>query len=117
MRREFQCFSVLEGTSMATSTIPLATKFQELAGRWRDATEFLSSPADMINDPAYREIVAMGGPVVPLILAELKIRPDFWFAALREITGEDPVPPEARGDVRAMADAWLEWGRLHEPRG
>jgi hypothetical protein len=102
---------------MATSTLPLATKFQELAGRWKDATEFLSSPADMINDPAYREIIAMGGPVIPLILTELKMRPDFWFAALREITGEDPVPPEARGDVRAMSDAWLKWGRLHEPRG
>ena len=28
------------------------------------------------------------------------------------ITGENPVPPEAAGKVRQMADAWVEWGKL-----
>jgi hypothetical protein len=88
--------------------------FAELASRWRADTEFLSSPAAMAKHPAYREIIAMGEPAVPLILAELEARPDFWFAALREITGEDPVPPEARGNVKAMTRAWLEWGRQEE---
>jgi hypothetical protein len=67
----------------------------------------------MADHPAYREIISMGKPVVPLILAELEERPDYWFAALRAITGEDPVPNEARGNVRAMTGAWLAWGRVH----
>ena len=60
----------------------------------------------------------MGGPVV-LILAELKnaTRLLVCVRLQRRSLSEDPVPPEARGDVRAMSDAWLEWGRLHEPRG
>jgi hypothetical protein len=88
-------------------------RFAGLVARWKADCEFLSSPPEMAKHPAYREIVAMGKPAVPLILAELEARPDFWFAALREITGEDPVPPEARGKVKAMAGAWLEWGHAH----
>jgi Uncharacterized protein conserved in bacteria (DUF2188) len=88
-------------------------RFAALVARWKADCEFLSSPPAMAKHPAYREIVAMGKPAVPLILAELEARPDFWFAALREITGEDPVPPEARGKVKAMAGAWLEWGHAH----
>jgi hypothetical protein len=91
----------------------LIARFASLASAWRADTEFLSSSAEMADHPAYREIIAMGEPAVPLILAELETRPDFWFEALRQITGADPVPPAARGDVRAMAEAWLEWGHSH----
>jgi hypothetical protein len=52
----------------------------------------------------------MSEPAVPLILKELQARPDHWFTALRAITGENPVPDEHRGDLRAMADDWLRWG-------
>jgi hypothetical protein len=58
----------------------------------------------------------MGMPVAPYIMDELEKRPDFWFAALREITGENPVPPASAGRVREMARAWLEWGRAHIAR-
>jgi hypothetical protein len=91
-----------------------AAHFAELAARWRADTEFLSSPAEMASHPAYREIIAMGELAIRLILAELEARPNFWFEALRALTGEDPVPPEARGKVKAMAEAWLEWGRQEE---
>jgi hypothetical protein len=33
---------------------------------------------------------------------------------LEAITQEDPVPPEAQGKVRLMADAWLEWAKQRE---
>jgi hypothetical protein len=91
-----------------------AAHFAELAARWRTETDALSSPAEVAAHPAYREIIAMGEPAIRLILAELETRPDHWFEALRAMTGEDPVPPEARGDVGAMARAWLEWGRQEE---
>ncbi len=61
--------------------------------------------------PAYQRIIGLGPAVIPLILADLARQPDHWFWALRALTGEDPVPAEARGRVKAMADAWLQWGR------
>src|SRR5207244_10748962 len=86
-------------------------RFQRLAKKWREETAHLSSTVRMSQHPAYREIVAMNWDVVPLLLAELQRRPDFWFAALREITGEEPVPAESAGNLKAMARAWVEWGR------
>jgi hypothetical protein len=43
------------------------------------------------------------------LFAELRKQPDQWFWALRSITGEDPVPAPARGKVREVIAAWLEW--------
>jgi hypothetical protein len=63
----------------------------------------------MAAHPAYREIVGMGREV-PLLLAELKRKPDHWFIALEEITGENPVPPGCEGKVEQMAAAWVRWG-------
>ncbi|HVS40256.1 MAG TPA: hypothetical protein VMS17_32155 [Gemmataceae bacterium] len=90
----------------------LPERFRELARRWKQDTAHLSSTARMARHPAYREIVAMGPAVVPLLLAELKRNPDFWFAALRDITGENPVPPASAGKIKEMARAWVEWGRM-----
>jgi hypothetical protein len=50
-------------------------------------------------------------PVVPLILEELKREPHHWFWALEVIADENPVQENARGDIRLIADAWIEWGR------
>jgi hypothetical protein len=33
-----------------------------------------------------------------------------WFWALKAITDVDPVAEENRGDVVAMAKAWIDWG-------
>ncbi len=65
--------------------------------------------ARMANNPAYQRIIALGMAAVPLILAELRQRPDHWFVALHTITGANPVPPESR-TVQEMANAWLAWG-------
>jgi len=86
-------------------------RFRELVRRWKEGAAHLSSTARMAKHPAYREIVQMGPAAVPLLLAELKRDPDFWFAALREITKENPVPARSAGKVKEMARAWMEWGR------
>ena len=60
----------------------------------------------------FQELVALGDPVVPLILSELKREPSVtWFVVLTTITGEDPVPPAMPGRVQEMAQAWLERGQ------
>jgi hypothetical protein len=64
-----------------------------------------------IAHPAYRAIVSLGDEAVPLLLEELQRQPEPWFAALREMTGEDPVLPAHRGKMQAMANAWIQWGR------
>lgn len=91
-------------------------RFIELAEQWLSDTKFMSSVTDIISHPAYRSIIAMGTPVVSLILERLERRPDFWFEALREITGDNPVHEEDIGDLDLMATAWLEWGAKHDFR-
>lgn len=89
----------------------VTARFRELAARWRKDTEAESTIARMVRHTAYLEIIRLGPDVIPILLGELKRRPDFWFAALRELTGEDPVPKEAAGKIKDMAQAWLKWGR------
>ena len=60
---------------------------------------------------SYQQIIGRGLDVVPLILRELQQQTDHWFWALEAITGENPVSRDGAGDMRASADAWLEWGQ------
>ncbi len=89
----------------------LETHFRRLVKQWKNDTETDSSILRMIRHPAYQEIINMGEPVVPLLLAELRHEPDFWFAALQKITGTDPAPKASAGRVEERAKAWIEWGR------
>ena len=77
-------------------------KFQRLAAVWRAETGHLSSLTKMVSHPAYQEIIALGPEVVPSLLRDLEREPDHWFAALRAITGAQPVPPEDRGRIEAL---------------
>jgi hypothetical protein len=61
--------------------------------------------------PSYQRIIGMGPTVTPLLLRELERDPDYWFWALKAITGTDPVPAASRGKVREMARYWLDWGK------
>jgi hypothetical protein len=92
-------------------TDTLASRFHALADEWRAATRFLASPSAASEHPAYRALVSLGQAAVPLILAELAAAPEPWFAALRELTGADPVPPDDRGRPKVAAEHWLAWGR------
>ena len=87
--------------------------FTALAQRWLEATKFTSSLSEMTLHPTYQAIIALGAPVVPFLLRELDSHPAHWFMALRMITGDDPVPSNARGRLHAMAKAWLDWGKQH----
>jgi hypothetical protein len=99
---------------MSPTTSPssaLAGRFHTLASEWQAATRLLAAPSAASEHPAYRAIVALGPAAVPLILADLAVAPQPWFAALRELTGADPVPTADRGRPQAAADHWLAWGR------
>ena len=89
---------------------PVWQRLAELGATWREERGVSSSLTDLVLSPSYQRVISLGKPVVPYILAELARRPDHWFWALTAITGADPVPPEAAGDVRAMTEAWIKWG-------
>ncbi len=91
----------------------LAKTFRQLADRWRAETRFVSSVEKLSMNPSYQRIIGMGAPAVPLLLRELKEKPDHWFWALEAITGANPVPVEDQGDIQKMAEAWLSWGHQH----
>jgi hypothetical protein len=87
-------------------------QFQRLASRWRAETAYVSSSSDLVGHPAFRDIIALGPPVIPLLLRELEKRTGHWHRALRQITGADPVPPGDRGgNIDKAAEAWLRWGK------
>src|SRR3954469_21065531 len=82
--------------------LPPEQRFRELVGRWRKDTALLSSTSEISTHPAYQQLIGMGQAALPFIFAELRVKPDHWFWALRSITGEDPVPAQARGNLRQM---------------
>ena len=86
-------------------------KFLTLKAKWEAETAMLSSVTEKAMHPAYQQIIGMGPTAIPLILSEMKKELGHWFWALKSITGEDPVPPEQRGKIKKMTEAWLRWGR------
>jgi hypothetical protein len=101
------------------STIPSPGKltarerFQALAAEWKGKSRHMSNVAQMALLQPYQRIIGMGQEAVPFLLEELRREPDQWFWALEAITQENPVPPEAAGKVRLMAETWIEWGKKH----
>jgi len=85
--------------------------FTELAILWHNETDCLSSPSRITGNDAYLKIISLGRNVIPLILEDLKERGGNWYKALRILSGDDPVPAEARGDIVRMKELWLYWGR------
>jgi hypothetical protein len=86
-------------------------QFRELADQWVSETGMHSSMSKKLSHPAYQAIIGMGQKALPLILRELRDRPNHWFTALREIARESPVAESNRSDPMAARAAWLEWGK------
>jgi len=89
----------------------LRSSFEFYAAQWTRETGAHSSMTLRKRHQAYKSIVAMGWSAVPLLLEALRSKPDFWFEALRDITKENPVHPDDRGDYSKMTDAWTAWGQ------
>lgn len=109
-----QHFASVSWQSYLAADVQLKQIFNKLARKWKRDTMNLSIVEQMILHPAYQEIIGLGKKAIPLILRELEKTPDFWFWALRSLTGVEPVKENMRGDVIAMTEAWLNWGRRHE---
>jgi hypothetical protein len=98
---------------MTTPMTNLRSRFQRLAAEWKEQSRYLSNTAQMAMLKPYQGIIGMGLHAVPFILEELQREPNQWFWALEAITEEKPVPADAAGNVRLMAQTWIEWGKRH----
>jgi hypothetical protein len=92
-----------------------AALFQQLASQWHKERGATSSITQMAICPSYQRIIGLGEKAIPLILRRLENEgddPDHWFWALQALTREDPVPQDARGDMKEMARSWLDWAYM-----
>jgi len=102
-----------------TETLPASSdegveqRFRRLEATWTDETGYLSSYTEIVEHPAFREIIGLGLAVVPLMLRDLQERPRLWVWALPDITGADPVPAADAATIARMSEAWLCWGKAN----
>jgi len=91
--------------------IPVRDEFLRLAVDLDTETRFISDVNKIIHHSAYQQIIGLGHEVVPFLLRDLDQHPGRWLWALHSITGANPVPSSALGNVKKMARAWSEWGK------
>lgn len=102
---------------------PSIKRMQELADQARLKKEYLSLveqydlangglSVTQLNHPAFRAIVALGQPAIPLILLTIMGEPRVWLMiALREIAKDGPtLKGKDVGVVDKAREAWLKWG-------
>lgn len=89
----------------------VAAEFKRHERKWKRDTRYTSSLSEKYLHPSYARIIGLGRPALPHILRSLEKEPDDWFYALRAITGSNVVPMSMAGDMKRMADRWIEWGR------
>jgi hypothetical protein len=100
--------TALQDTQRAASE----RRFDRLAATWKAETELHSKVTKRILHPAYQKIIGMGEAAIPFILKDLAENgPDDWFWALTAISDENPITEEMAGDMHAMTEAWLQWGK------
>lgn len=87
-------------------------RFNRLAAEWKLDTYLSSKIKEKVAHLAYQKIIGMGPTAIPFILEDMKENgPNHWFWALHAITEENPVPRDQPGNIVAMTEAWLQWGR------
>ena len=85
--------------------------FLQLLSEWRKDTAFQSSPRVITSHSAYQKIIDIGEPALPFIFEDMRKNGGWWYPALRAITGDNPVPRDARGNRTPNDEAWLRWGQ------
>jgi len=109
--------TVSKSVRLTSPPAAIREQFARLAAEWRTESGTSSNMVKIHLHPSYQRIIGMGPVVLPLIFDDLNRSPDFWFWALRAITGDDPVPAEHAGDLNAMTRDWLSWAREEEVEG
>jgi hypothetical protein len=96
-------------TTTVTTTSDTELLFEQLADQWEMDAELTSRSSKAVLHPAYQQIIGIGSPAIPLLLARLRDNPGHWFWALAAIAREDPADGAESFD--AAREIWLTWGR------
>ncbi len=92
-------------------TQSLEKKFEALAKQWYEGTILHSNPMIIFNHPACKKLIALGKPIIPLILENFANEESFdWGYVLTKITGENPCPRHNYRSYNLIRDDWLCWG-------
>ncbi|MEK6928569.1 MAG: hypothetical protein AABW65_01265 [Nanoarchaeota archaeon] len=84
--------------------------FNRLAYDWKVSTGMLSITTQKYKHPSYQSILSLKrNNVIPLILEELRQRPDWWFNALETLTKQNPV--KAGANFEEAINSWIKWGK------
>lgn len=86
------------------------TEFNRLAAQWQlETRRFRGDMPRVVASPSYRQVVAGGAAVVPFLIEQLRQGQYNWFAALKEITGKNPVRRANMKSRRKAAKDWIAW--------
>lgn len=88
-----------------------AIVFRGLVELWKRETRGISLQQERADHPSYQALSRLGTNTIPLLLVELRDRPDFYFEALRLLTGVNPAEAEPRFDDAVKA--WIQWGEVN----
>lgn len=91
--------------------INLISEFESLKYNWIEDTKISSSLSIIYNHPAYKKIIEMGEEVLPLIFHDLLKNDNFWFKALRDITGVNLTNKENQGKFHILKQDWINWAK------
>ena len=112
-RKEKANWSIVLLSPDAQGLTDAEAKFRFYASRWKEEIGGESSLTNITNNMNYLRIIRIGTEAIPLILQELQRQPAPWFVALRAISEDDSVGRNSPGNFRAMAAAWIQWGKDH----
>jgi hypothetical protein len=88
--------------------------FSKLAHEWRHETSASSVLMQKVMHRAYQQIIAIGPPVIPLILAEMQRIPGHWFWALDALTHGRHNPAKGSKTLTEATTAWIKWGKAED---
>ena len=107
---------LVQATTEIDTSLPIdRAEFERLAEEWLEQRPRGVDVAQMIRHPAYQSIIDIGAEAVPWLLERLAQSPDHWFYALNQITDAQPVQPQHQGNINAMAEEWIAWGKQNQP--
>ncbi len=87
--------------------------FKLLANQWYEESRFFSF-AKQRQTATYREILALGDAIVPLVIQELQAGKHLWFHALKTLTKQNPVAELHQGNPEKMAEDWIRWAEVNK---
>jgi hypothetical protein len=103
--------SAMQSKATADRETTGESELLSLFAQWMDGVGPVSDTREILSHPAYKRIVEMGKPAVPLILRRLRREPSLLAWALFDITGTNPVRPSDYGNIKKITKAWLKWGK------